>query len=257
MMNTERMRASVLIIAGFLLILLAHGCKSSDNVAPPPITPITDDLFPLVTGHRFEYTGYLVYPLTVDSAVGPSIGAYGGVWTVLPGPSGTWLIQDSTNVAGVTSVHFFQIKKNTSTGDFSFRQTLGPFYRAIGAVYTDTLVWIALAKPSMGINTAWTAFDTTVTGNIPGVGSASVHLEIFGKVEGQFPVTDSSADHHVYPKTYRVRTWRKITAGGFVIQDDATTARLWLAADIGPVQVNISGDTENFGFFRVLKSRNF
>lgn len=252
-----RLRDSVLLIAAFLLILSAGGCKNDTGPTTTVITPITDDLFPLVTGRRFEYTGYLVYQNTVDSAVASSIGAYAGVWTVLPGPPGTWLVRDSTTVGATTTVRFFQIKKDTSTGDFSFRQTLGPFFRAINATYTDTAVWIALARPSMGVGTAWTAFDTTVTGNIPGVGSASIHLEIFGKIEGQFAVTDSSASHQVYPHTYRIRTWRRITAGAFVIQDDATTAKLWLAVDVGPVQVNISGDTENYGFFRVLKSRNF
>ncbi len=247
-----------LIAAALLPIILAVSCKSNDtSTGPPVITPITDDLFPLVAGRRFEFSGYLVAVGSVDSAVSGSAASYIGVWNVLPGPSGTWLIQDSTTVFGYTSVRYFQIKKDTSNGDLSFRQTLGPFYRFFHVSFTDTAVWIGLARPSQGLATAWTAFDTTVTGNIPGVGSAPVRLQIFGEILGQVSITDSSSAHTVYPKAYKVRTWRKITAGGIVVQDDATTAILWLAADVGPVQVNVAGDTENYGFFRVLKSRNF
>src|SRR5258706_2028538 len=254
-MSPARMRDCVLLVAAtFLtlsgLILFAGGCKSNDTTtAPPLVSPITDDLFPLVTGHRFEYTGFLVAPNTVDSAISSSIGSYVGIWTVLPGPSVTWLIRDSPIVEGFTSVRFLQIKKNSSSGDLSFRQTLGPFYRAIGATYSDTLAWIELAKPSVGVGVQWSAFDTTVVGHVGGL-TGDVHLQIFGKIEGQFSVTDSSVSHLVYPHAYRIRTWRKITAGGFVVQDDLTTAKLWLVAGIGPVQVNISGGSENYG--RVL-----
>jgi hypothetical protein len=256
------MRDSVLIIAASFvvfsgLIMFSDGCKSNDTTtAPPVVTPITDDLFPLVAGHRYVYTGFLVAPNTVDSAIGISIGSYLGIWTLLPGPSGTWLIRDSTTVQGITGVRFFQIKKDSGTGGFLFRQTLGPFYRAVGATYSDTLAWLELVNPSVGVGVQWTAFDTTVVGHVGGL-TGDVHLQIFGKIEGQVSITDSSSSHQVYPHAYRVRTWRKITAGGFVVQDDATTAKLWLVADIGPVQVNISGDTENDGLFRVLTSRNF
>ena len=265
-MNPGKIRESVLLVAAIVLtlsglilglILSGGGCKSDDTTtAPPVVTPIHDDLFPLAAGRRFEYTGFLVYPNTVDSAITSSVGSYLGIWTVLPGPSGTWLIRDSTTVEGITSVRFFQIKKDSASGDLSFRQTLGPFYRAIGATYSDTLAWIELAKPSVGVGAQWSAFDTTVVGHMGGL-TGDVRLQIFGKIEGQVSITDSSAAHVVYPHAYRIRTWRKITAGGFVVQDDATTAKLWLVADVGPVQMNISGDTENYGLFRVLTSRNF
>jgi len=245
------------MLAAQLLILAVGGCKKDEGPVAPVITPITEDLFPLVAGRRFVYTGFLVEKNSVDSAVASSIGFYQAVWNVLAGPAGTWLIQDSTTVGATTTARFFQITKDTTTGDFSFRQTLGPFLRAIHATYTDTTVWIRIARPSMGIGVAWTAFDTTVTGQVPGGGTASIRLQIFGEIEAKVSITDSSASHTVYPNTYRIRTWRKITAGGFVVQDDATTAKLWLVANIGPVQVNISGDTENYGHFRVLKTKNF
>ena len=257
MINLRTSARFLLMLAAQLLIFTGGGCKKDEGPTTPVITPITEDLFPLVAGRRFVYTGFLVDTNSVETPVASSVGHYQAVWNVLAGPAGTWLIQDSTTVGTTTATRFFQITKDTTTGDFSFRQTLGPFYRAIHATYTDTAVWIGIARPSMGIGVVWTAFDTTVTGNIPGVGTSNVRLQIFGEIEAKVSITDSSASHTVYPNAYRIRTWRKITAGGFVVQDDATTAKLWLAANIGPVQVNISGDTENYGHFRVLKDKNF
>ena len=57
--------------------------------------------------------------------------------------------------------------------------------------------------------------------------------------------------------TYRSRTWRRITLDGNIIQDDVTTSQLWLAADLGPAQIDIRNDTENFGHFRTLSAINF
>src|SRR6266850_3153777 len=172
MTNSGRSVHLLLLLAAQVLILAGAGCKKDDGTTNPVITPITEDLFPLVAGRRFVYTGFLVDTNSVETPVASSIGNYQAVWNVSPGPSGTWLIQDSTTVLSVTTTRFFQISKDTSTGDFSFRQTLGPFYRAIHATYTDTAVWIRIARPSMGIAVIWNAFDTTVTGSIPGGGTA-------------------------------------------------------------------------------------
>src|SRR6266581_1162829 len=105
------MKQILTIIFIQLILALAIGCKKEDTTTNPgpTITPITDDLFPLVTGHRFVYTGFLVYPNTEDSAVTASIGAYTAIWTVLPGPSDTWIILDSTTVGLTTTVRPFQI----------------------------------------------------------------------------------------------------------------------------------------------------
>ncbi|MBI1808124.1 MAG: hypothetical protein HYR76_13885 [Ignavibacteria bacterium] len=249
-----------LLAFAVLMILVAGGCKTNSTESSVIITPITDNLFPLVAGHIFEYTGYLVDTNKVDTPV-PGIppGAYKAKWTLLPGPSDTWLIQDSTTVGATVSTRFLQIRKDTTSGDFAFRQTLGPFYRRFGVTYTDTTIWVWVARPSMGIGNTWLAFDTTVTGHLQGQ-TGAVGLQIFGRILGQESITDSSSVHTMY-QAYKVRTWRKITATiqglTVTVQDDATTALLWLVKDIGPVQVNIAGDTENYGHFRVLISKNF
>jgi hypothetical protein len=213
------------------------------------------DLFPLLAGRYYSYTGFLV---EVNTVATPKAGSYSASWTVAPVGGTTWLIQDSTTYNSHLTTRGFLIRKNVS-GDFDFLQTLGPFYRAFSVPFTDSTAWIHIAKPSLGItgtpNTAqWTAFDTTVTGTIGGT-SGLVRLQILASLSGAI-ITDSTAGHNTYA-SYYVRTWRKITLGSIVVQDDATTARLWLVKDIGPVQVNIAGDTENYGHFRILQSKNF
>ncbi|TLY28454.1 MAG: hypothetical protein E6K56_09895 [Ignavibacteria bacterium] len=168
MINLRTSARFLLMLAAQLLIFTGGGCKKDEGPTTPVITPITEDLFPLVAGRRFVYTGFLVDTNSVETPVASSVGHYQAVWNVLAGPAGTWLIQDSTTVGTTTATRFFQITKDTTTGDFSFRQTLGPFYRAIHATYTDTAVWIGIARPSMGIGVVWTAFDATVTSDFRG-----------------------------------------------------------------------------------------
>ncbi len=248
-------RHAVLI---FLLVvpalLLSSGCKSdSGGSTQVQITPITENLFPLVAGHQFQYTGYLVDTNQVSAPAPGQPTPYKASWTLAPGPSGTWILIDSTQVGATTpSVKLLQIKQDAQ-GDYYFRQTLGPFYRAIQASYTDTLIWVLLAKPSVGVNYEWTAFDTTVNGVVNGV-PASIHLQILGIIEGKEIITDSTSAH-AKDTTYRIRTHRKITVSGFSVL--STTAVLWLQPNVGPVQIDIAGDPENYGHFRVLSGKNF
>ena len=158
----------------------------------------------------------------------------------------------------VTIARTLFIRKDT-TEDFEFLQTIGPFKRAfgipIGTGAADTLVWIAVARPSYGVGTPglkWTAFDSIFTGS----GGAQVRLQIFGKIETQETITDSTTAHTQH-NAYRSRTWRRIMVNGTIVQDDATIIRLYLAANIGPVQMHIVEDTENIGHFRVLSGKNF
>ncbi len=244
----------VLLFIILLALFSGSGCKSdSSSSTQVTITPITEDLFPLVAGHQFQYTGYLVDTNQVSTPLPNQPTPYKASWTLAPGPSGTWLLIDSTQVGALTpSVKLLQIKKDAE-GSFFFRQTLGPFYRAVHAAYTDTTIWVLLAKPSAGMNYEWTAFDTTVYGTVNGV-NASIHFQIFGNIEAKEVITDSTSAH-AQDTTYRIRTHRKITVSGFSVS--STTAVLWLQANVGPVQIDIAGDPENYGHFRVLSSKNF
>jgi hypothetical protein len=252
------------------LALMITGCPD-DETTPTDggttITPITDDLFPLVVGHKFVYTGYATAPGSGTTIPDPT-SSYNTIWTVAsnaaPTPLGgtaTALVDSTTGPFGpggfvVTVARTLLIQKE-SNGDFLFIQTLGPFKRAfgipVGTAASDTLFWVAVARPSHGVGSTgaqWTGYDSTFTGT----GGTQVQLQIFGKIEAMETITDSAATPR---ETFRSRTWRKITVGGSVVQDDATTSQLWLAKDIGPIQVRIVEDTENIGHFRVLKSKNF
>ena len=237
-----------------LILVLSPGCSSSSSgPSQNNVPPITEDLFPLVAGHQFSYTGYLVDKDSVKSRLAGQPTPYKATWTIAPGPSGTWVIVDSTKVGGTLyPTKLFQIKKDAD-GSFWFRQTLGPFYRAVQASYTDTAIWVLLAKPSVGLNVLWVAYDTTVTGVVNGV-TSSIHFQIYGNIEAKEVITDSSSTP-AQDTTYRVHTYRKVTVSGFSVQQ--TTAYLWLQPNVGPVQIDIAGDPENYGHFRVLTDRNF
>jgi hypothetical protein len=261
MMHRLATAALFLLMAGMLFLVPFQGCKDDATTDPGnTITPITSDLFPLVPGRVFIYSGNAITTSGVNLPDPTSV--YRTVWVVgTAGPfAGSTVLVDSTTlqhpVAGViTSVRTLLVRKDTTTKDFDFLQTLGPFFRAFKITplgRTDTLRWVAVAKPSVGVNGTWTALDSTYTDSL---GSA-VRLQILGAIEGMEDLTDSSASHTVW-HTYRSRTYRRISVNGAVIVDNATTSRLWLAADVGPVQIHIAQDTENLGHFRTLRQKNF
>lgn len=259
--------AATLLLAASIVVI--PGC-SEDAATPPPsgpsIVPITDNLFPIVAGRGYVYSGYAT--ATNGSPIADSNRVYRTSWTIaatsVPTPVGgvASAVVDSTTVpfggGSFTGTRTLLIRKD-SLGDIHFLQTIGPFKRLFGIPISgsaaDTLIWVAVARPSQGVGTTgqqWTAYDSTFTGT----GGSQVRLQIFGRIEAQEAITDSSAPP-VVRQVYKARTWRKITLSGTVVQDDATTSRLWLEKDIGPVQIRIVEDTENIGHFRVLRFKNF
>ncbi|HUL43933.1 MAG TPA: hypothetical protein VLY03_06210 [Bacteroidota bacterium] len=253
-MNRAMMAVLAASIVFFSLIQLNCTSNSSNSNPVNTSTPITANLLPLVAGHSYTYSGYLVDTNTVkDSVPGIPRSAFSATWTLEPGLNNTWLFLDSTTILDSTRVKILAIRKDSATGDFAFLQTLGPFYRAVHANYTDTALWVTVARPSLGMNTVWKTFDTTINGTINGI-AASIQLQIFGVIEAHETITDSSSSHNQFD-TYRIRTYRTITVGPISIS--TTTAYLWLAADVGPVQIDIAGDPENYGFYGVLANKNF
>jgi len=260
----------------WLLFMLAAialaGCPGDETTTPPTVVPITADLFPLTAGNGFAYTGYATAPGSGSQIPDPTA-SYRTVWTIGPnvptplGGTATLVVDTTTGPFGpggfvVTVSRNLLIQKDTA-GDFFFIQTIGPFKRVfgipVGTTAADTLIWVAVARPTQGVGmtgAVWTAYDSTFTG----IGGTMVQLQIFGQFEAMETIQDSTGVASSLAKdrvTYRSRTWRKITVGGTVVQDDATTSQLWLAEDIGPVQMRIVEDTENPGHFRILTSKNF
>lgn len=259
-----------------LVVVGVEGCKKDETTSPgggTTIVPITDDLFPIVPGHKYTYKGWARTPRPLSGGGGVQIpdpsDLYRTVWTIgpsVPTPLGgtARLLVDSTHGpfgsggADTLVVRNLLVRKDSSTGDLSFLQTLGPFKRAFGIPVTsptDTFIWVAIARPSQGVGntgSSWIAFDSTFTGS----GGSSVRLQIVGRIIEQMTVVDSSAGHAMHT-VYRSRTSRNVTLGGTPIQTDAETSQLWLEPNVGPIWVWIIEDTENLGHYRFLLAKNF
>jgi hypothetical protein len=265
------------ILSVTALSFFIAGC-SEDEMPPTAagVVPITADLFPLTVGNKLTYTGYATAPGTGGQIPDPT-GSYRTVWTIVsnavPTPLGgtaTAIIDSTTGPFGpggvVVTVARTLLIQQDSLGDFSFMQTIGPFKRAfgitVGTTAADTLIWVAVARPSQGVGSTgavWTAYDSSFTGVVNGI-TVDVRLEIYGMFEAIETISDSTSvtDGPATERmTYRSRTWRTITAGGTVVQLDVTTSQLWLAEDLGPAQMDIRNDTENLGHFRTLSATNF
>lgn len=214
---------------------------------------ITHDLFPLVNGRSYIYTGYAIS--TSGAQLPDPNNVYRTRWILAPGLPGTTAIVDTTTFqhpqAGVVTASRTLLVKKNASGDYEFMQTLGPFYRAFGISSSDTLRWFVVAKPSIGSSGTWTAFDSTFASP-----SGNVRLEIRGEMLGTTTVTDSSTSRRAW-SVYKTRTYRNVFLGGSQIVNNATTSELWLAPNVGPVQVHIAQDTENLGHFRIMKDKNF
>lgn len=245
------------VAGGYTTVTIQDAANATIRVDIVVTGAISSDLFPLVMGHNFTYKGYAI--ATTGVPLSDPTGRYQTVWTIGPaGPlPGSTIIVDSTRfihptLGEILVARNLIIVKNPGTGEFFFVQTLGPFFRAFNIPRNDTVRVVSIAKPEVGIGNTWTSFDSTYT---DGTG-ASIRLEIIGMVEGGEVVTDSSASRTQH-ETIRFRTYRRISVNSAVIVDNATTSRLWLQKDVGPVQVLIAQDTENLGHFRVMSARNF
>ncbi len=245
------------VASGFTTLTVGDAAGAEATVNINISGAITVDLFPLSTGRQFTYKGYAISTSGVGLPDPSSV--YSTMWTILTPYSipNSWIIVDTTTLqhpsAGVIGAKKnLVIIKNPTTGEFIFAQTLGPFFRAFNIPRTDTVRFVSIARPALGIGGTWTAFDSTYVSGT----SANVQLQIFGEVLTGETITDSTTTHATH-SAIRFRTWRKITVNGSVAVDNATTSRLWLVKNIGPVIVHIAQDTENLGHFRVLSNKNF
>src|SRR5512135_3468988 len=85
----RRMNFSKTLVLLFIILLAlfsGSGCKSDSSTSTQvTITPITEDLFPLVAGHQFQYTGYLVDTNQVSTPLPNQPTPYKASWTLAPG----------------------------------------------------------------------------------------------------------------------------------------------------------------------------
>ena len=248
------------VSGGYTTLIVIDAATASLRIAISITGPITYTLFPLAFGNQYVYTGHAINTSVNGSTIIPDPNnIYRASWTLGPSPiPGTTAIVDTTTLqlsTVVTSSRLFIIRRDMISGRFDFLQTIGPFFRALNITptgRTDTTRWVTVADPSVGIGGTWTAFDSTY---VNGLGN-TVQLQIIGELQAGETITDSSASKNTFDAV-RFRTYRNIFIAGQPAISNATTSRLWLAKDVGPVQVHITEDTENLGQFRTMKQKNF
>lgn len=243
---------------GFTTVTVGDAAAASVTITIVVTGAITDDLFPLVAGHKYTFAGHAIS--TSGVTLPDPTNRYQTIWTIGPaGPlPGSTVIVDSTrlihpSLGEILVARNLLILKNNITGEFFFAQTLGPFFRAFNIERTDTVRVLSIAKPELGIGGEWVALDSTY---VDSLGTSNIRLEILGRVEGGEVITDSASTPATH-ETIRFRTWRRISVNGAVVVDNATTSRIWLKREFGPVQVLIAQDTENLGQFRTFREKNF
>ncbi len=262
-MKKLQQTAIVLLALSFAIsVFCLVGCKKSDNtVTPVASLGITVDLFPLTVGHKITYTGYL-RSIGTDTNITLTGAVYATSWTVLSNSQATpiggtsTLIYDSTTVPTgianppvtiVATPLFVQRASATGSGNFSFLQNIGLFYRTFGLVRADSLRWILIGKLDAGVGSEWTAFDSTWT-----TGLGQTELKIVGLFVDQEAITVGGQSFD----TYKLTLTQKVLVGGSVTAT-APLATFWLAAGIGPVKMILNASTEANGHYREFKSKNF
>lgn len=254
--------------SGFTSVVVKDAANATVRVSISVTGPIppTVIIFPLVSGNNYVYGGYAINTSSNGSGRLPDpANVYNTSWRLsgpLPGPNppaGSYLIRDTTRLhlgsTDTTVTRNLVIIRNPATGSFTFFQTIGPFFRALGITplgRTDTVRAITVADPSVGIGGTWTGLDSNYTN----VGGSTVRLQILGSLEAGEQITDSTTSHTTYD-ALRFRTYRNIFVGSSQVVSNATTSKLWLVKNVGPVQVLISEDTENLGHFRTMKQKSF
>ncbi|MBI5216548.1 MAG: hypothetical protein HY960_12425 [Ignavibacteriae bacterium] len=270
-----------LFLALTVALMLTVGCKEDETITPPPDTSVPTTLFPFTAGNAITYSGYLTATETETKINGTETG-YSTKWTVgnkipvsavlpasvfpnLVGESAV-LIFDTTSVPAFAVNNKFTpvfIRQDTATGDFSYMTNLGYFYRSSSTkiwksasdttARNDSLRFITLAKPSAGIGTKFTCFNEDFTSYVGGVSNPiTVNLKIEGIFEGKENITVGSTTY----ETYKLVVTRTVSSGGAVLSA-GVTAKLWLANNVGPVQMFLAGNAEGPGNFRTMVSKNF
>lgn len=249
------------LVVGVSMMLYVTGCSESDPVEEG-VKPITEDLFPLIVGHKITLSGFL-RDKTTDVNIEATGAVYEARMTVAANNAATpfgpaHVLSDSqrvpTGIANpptiwVVSSFYIQRDAPTGSGNFSFLTNIGRFYRLFGLSRPDSLQWIQLVKQDAGIGVEWNGFDGTWTGP-----TGQVRLQIVGKIEGQESLTLGGQTFNAY----KITATRKVYLGGSTTPAQVgQTATIWLVANLGIVKFIFNADGESNGFYREFKSKNW
>jgi hypothetical protein len=251
---------ALLLLLVAIMLMVVPGCKKSTS--PEEVEQVLGDLFPLTTGHKLTFNGYIRHAVN-DTNITATGAYYMGIMTVIPAPAlppnvatipgTTYFLLDSSlvNPAPVWVVSGFYIKRtSTTTGDFYFLTNAGRFYRTTGVARTDSLKWILLVKENANVGESWVAFDSTYVSGA--VGSARLRIDCV--FDGRADITLNGTTY----SAYKLTATRSVYVGGSSTPaSQGATASVWLVPGLGIVKFIFNSDGETPGFERNLLSKNF
>lgn len=268
--------------AALIALLAFSGCKKDDDPVAAVDNTIPNDIFPLVAGHRFDYSGYFTNADTETPIAGTStfyktswtLGSpftplsaifgttYGGlVSSKNGGRTSASLVYDSTLTApgGATKFSPVFAYYDSATADYYYMTNLGLFFRgsiikdsAAGGIRIDSLRFIKLASPKAGIGGEFTSFEQTYTSYANPTAPTNIVLKVTGKWESKVDVTVNGVTYSSY---YLVIS--RTAKVGTATVSSGVTAKIWLVKGVGPVKMFLAGDAETPGNYRELKTKNF
>jgi hypothetical protein len=261
----ERLRYFfILMMLGVLSLFLILGCDEDETpVEDDTPDPVPANIFPLTTGHVIVYNEGTLLNLDTDVPIAGTEVGYQSKWIiagqVAPGPAPYTMptvILDTTTVLGNTVGRPFLAHLETTPNDYYFLTNLGYFFRSQqildsnSAVRSDSLRWILLANPSSGVGVEWVAFNETFTSAVAG----QLRLEIKAEFEGTETINAGGTNY----TTYRLVATRRVYLGSSTTSiSTAVTAKLWMAENIGPIQIELRGDAESNGKRQKMTAKNF
>ncbi|MBI2618905.1 MAG: hypothetical protein HYW57_02385 [Ignavibacteriales bacterium] len=254
-----------LLILVAVSLLAVPSCKKSTT--EPEKVQVTGDLYPLTTGNKISFNGYIRDAVT-DVNIEATASFYLARMTLIspfpPLPSivaplagTTFFIQDSSYVIlpGQTTPSWyssgFYVKRTSATsGDIYFLTNAGRFYRQTGVARTDSLKWVLLLQENAFIGESWVAFDSTYTSASPAIGTARLKVDCV--FEGKESVTVNSQTF----EAYKLVATRSVYLGGSTTPAaQGATATIWLVTGSGIVKFIFNSDGETPGFERNFLSR--
>ena len=253
--------------------LFVFGCSFDDSNTNP--TPgITDDLFPLVVGHKINFTGFLRQP-GADTNLTSTRFFYQSRWTVgtfkaAVDPVGSvgsaTAIVDSVKI-GPNAIDWrvdtLLVQKAVASGavDFSFLTSIASFYRTYypaantsGTSRTDSLRWMQLTQLTPGMGVEFTAYDSTYNIILSGQ-STTARLLIAGIFNGTETWTLAGQTFTTYKLTISRKVY--LNSSSTPVSPVQQTAVFWIAANVGPIRMILNADDRNYGNFKEYSGKNF
>ena len=254
---------------GLLVFLFLWGCSEDENpVIDDTPDPVPANIFPLTPGHVLVYNSGTLLNLDTDVPIGGTENGFQSKWIIagpvpgagVPPYTTPTVILDTTVVLGQTTLRTFAAHLEETPNEFHFMTNLGYFFRSqkiyetpgdsTSGTKADSLIWILLAKPSAGVGVEWIAFNETYTSAVVG----EVRLEIKAEFEDTETITAAGTDY----LTYRLVATRRVYLGTSTTSISTNpTAKLWMADNVGPIQIELRGDAESNGKRQTLTGKNF